>query len=152
LVEEHFRFADDGSDDARFGGHPPHRADATMFDGDLADGEVKFGDTAEGIAAVGHGGRAGVGGLAGEGDNVAFDSEGAEDDAHGEVERLEDGALFDVKLKVGGGGGEFVTGIGGPVEVDAVFAQGIDKLDAGLIREIVDVVGIESAGSGTGSK
>ncbi len=151
-VEGHFGFGDDGGDDAGFGGDVADGGDAVVFDGDVADGEVEFGDAAEGVFAVGHGGGAGVGGLAGEGDGVAFDAEGSEDCAHGELEGFEDGALFDVEFEVGGGVFEFGFCGEDLVEVDVLGGEGIGEGDVLFVFEVAEVVGVEGAGGGGGAE
>jgi hypothetical protein len=60
-------------------------------------------------------------GLAAEGDLVAFDAEGAEDDPEWELHRLEHGPLLDVELEVGSRAGELAVCVERLVEIDTVF-------------------------------
>ena len=70
--------------------------------GDPADLERELRGAGERIASPVHRRRAGVRGLAGPGDQVTLDPEGAEHHAQREVERLEHRPLLDVQLEVGG--------------------------------------------------
>jgi hypothetical protein len=65
--------------------------------------------------------------LAAEGDLVALDPEGAEDDAERQVERLEHRALLDVELEVGGRVGELLPRVERPVELDAVVGEHVGQ-------------------------
>jgi len=56
---------------------------------------------------------------------VAFDAEGAEDDAQRKIHALEDRPLLDVQLEVGSRTGKLASRVESSVEVDTVFAQGI---------------------------
>src|SRR5204863_329158 len=64
--------------------------------------------------------RAGVRGLAPEGDLVALNAEGPEDDAERQAHRLEHRPLLDVQLEVGGRALELTPRLRRAVEVDAV--------------------------------
>ena len=68
-------------------------------------------------------------GLAAERDLVPLDPEGAEDDAERQVERLEHRSLLDVELEVRGRAGKLGPRLGGRVEVDTVFPEGVGQRD-----------------------
>ena len=103
-VEGGFTAADDGGDDAGEGFDRAHGGYGVgVSEGDGADLEGEFGGGAEGVVAGAHGGGARVRFLPVEGDGVALDALGAGDDGEGKSAGLEDGALLDVKLEVGGG-------------------------------------------------
>ena len=123
LVEEALRRLDDRRDDAGLRDDASHRADGTLPRAlcDLADLELEPRSTCECVAALVHRCRAGVGSLAAEGDLVAFDAEGAEDDSEWELHRLEHGPLLDVELEVGGRAGELAVRVERRVEIDTVF-------------------------------
>ena len=70
-----------------------------------------------------------MGGLAAEGDLVAFDAEGAEDDSEWELHRLEHGPLLDVELEVGGRAGELAVCVERRVEIDPVFTERVGQRD-----------------------
>jgi hypothetical protein len=71
-----------------------------------------------------------VRGLAPERDLVALDAVRPKDDSEREVHRLENRALLDVQLEVGGGVLELAAGVGRLVEVDAVSADCIGERHA----------------------
>ena len=107
---------------------------------DLADLECELRRTCERISSLGHRRRAGVRRLAAPGDPMALDSEGAEDDAEREVERLENGSLLDVQLEVGGRRLQLTPCVEGVVEVDAVLGQSRGQRDAVAVRELPQLV------------
>ena len=67
---------------------------------------------------------------------MPLDAERPEHDAERETEALEDGALLDVELEVGGGGVELRAGGEHRVEVDAVGGECSGKRDAVAVREL----------------
>jgi hypothetical protein len=122
LIEEDGAGLDDGGDDSGPRHAAPHRAHGSLAGalGDLPDLERELCGCGQGVAALVHGRRAGVRSLAAEGDLVPFHSEGAEDDAKGEVQRLEHGPLLYVELEVGGRPLELSAGVQCVVEVDSL--------------------------------
>jgi hypothetical protein len=99
--------------------HRAHRSVAGPLR-DLADLERELGGRRECVAASVHRRRARVRGLAPEGDLMAFDAEGTEDDSERKVHRLEHRPLLDVQLEIGGRVLELPASFDGVVEVDAV--------------------------------
>ena len=135
LVEQALGGLDDRGDDAGLRDDAAHRADraAARPLGDLADLELELRRAGERVAPGVHRRRAGVRGLAAEGDLVALDAEGAEDDAEREVERLEHRALLDVQLEVGGGVLEMLAS-SCLVEVDAVLGEHVgERVPVGVL-------------------
>ena len=104
LVEELLRGLDDRRDDARPADDAAGRADrsAAGARGDVADRERELRRARERVAPLVHRRRARMGRLAPPGDPMTLDAERPEHDSEREVERLEDGALLDVELEVGG--------------------------------------------------
>ena len=129
LVEEHGAGLDDRGDDSRPRHAAPHRADRSVAGalGDLADVERELRRRGQRVAALVHRSRAGVGRLAPEGDLVAFDPEGAEDDAERDVHRLEHGPLLDVELQVGGGVLELGARVQRRIELDALAREHVGE-------------------------
>src|SRR6187401_2054466 len=105
LVEENRACLDDGRDDSRPCDAAPHRADRAVGGAlrDVTDLEGELRRCGQRVAPLVHRRRPRMRGLAPEGDLVALDAEGAEDDAERDVHRLEHGPLLDVQLEVGGG-------------------------------------------------
>jgi len=87
-----------------------------------------------------------------EGNGVALDALGAEDDGEGEAEALEDGALLDVEFEVGGDVFLFGGGVADAVDVD--FAVGEGGIQGDAVAVGADAVGVDgvSAGEGGGAE
>src|SRR6266508_370369 len=104
LVEQALGRLDDRGDDAGLRDDAAHRAhgSASHTGRDLTDLELEPRSAGERVAAGVHRRRPCMSGLTAEGDLVALDPEGAEDDTERQVERLEHRPLLDVQLDVGG--------------------------------------------------
>ena len=107
---------------------------------DLADLELELRGSGERVTALVHRRRAGVGGLAAEGDEVALDSEGAEDDTERQVERLEHRPLLDVELEVRRGAFELSSRLESAVEIDAVLGQRVRQGDPVGVAPLAQLV------------
>ena len=110
---------------------PAHRADGALPGPlrDLTDLELESRGARERVAPLVHRCRAGVRGLAAEGDLVALDAERAQDDAERQIERLEHGPLLDVELEVRGCAGKLAVRVERRVEVDTVVAERVRQRD-----------------------
>jgi hypothetical protein len=71
---------------------------------------------------------------------VALHPERPQDDAEWEAERLENGALLDVELEVGGSGVELAARVDRLVEVDPVLGERLGKGRAGAVCELPELV------------
>src|SRR5262245_50772586 len=129
LVEEYGAGLHDGGDDPGTRDAASHRAHRSLAGPprDLADLERKLRSRRKRVASLVHRRRARVRGLAAEGDLVAFDAEGAEDDSEREVHGLEHGPLLDVELEIGGRALELTPRFDGTVQVDAVPGERIGE-------------------------
>ncbi len=91
-----------------------------------------------------------MGGLSGPGDPPALDSVGAEHGAERDAHVLEDGALLDVELEVGGGRVQLAARSERAVEVDAVRRQGIGKRDPVPVGQLPQLVLVAHRAAGGG--
>src|SRR6266849_5519042 len=119
LVEKTVAGFDDGGDDAGFGVYAPHRADAAVAFGYLADFERELGSGGECVTTQVHGRRTRVRGLTDETDGMTFHAIRAEHSSHREVLLFQDGTLFDVEFEIRFGVLELMFGIERAVNVDA---------------------------------
>ena len=134
LIERDLAAAGDGGGDAGKGFEAADGADGIgMPSGDRADFEGEFCGGGEGVAALVHGRRARVRRLSVEGDRVAFDAFGAEDDAEGQSEPFKHRALLNVQLEIGGGMLALAGGFGETVDVDTASFESVLQADTVLI-------------------
>ena len=129
LVEQALGCLDHRGDDPRPRDDAAHRADRAAAGalGDLADLELELRRTGQGVAALVHRRRTGMGGLAAEGDLVALDAERPEHDAERQVQRLEHRPLLDVQLEIGRRPLQLRARLQRPVELDPVGAQRVGQ-------------------------
>ncbi len=142
LVEQALGGLDDGGDDPGLRDDPAHRANGPAADAlrDLADLELELRRAGERVAALIHRRRAGVCGLAAEGDLVALDAEGAEHHPERQVEGLEHRALLDVELEIRRRALELRPRLERAVEVDAVLGERVRQRDAVRVAALAQLV------------
>src|SRR4249920_1803190 len=142
LVEELFGGLDDRrhdarpADDAARGAHGPvadTRRDRAYLEGEL-------GSSGESVSPLVHRRRACVCGLSSPGDPVALDAEGSEYDSEREIQRLENGALLDVELEIGGRRFELIARFEGVVEIDSVTGERVRQRDAVPVGQLTQLV------------
>ena len=132
LVEQALGRLDHRGDDSRPRDDAAHRADRALAGArrDLAELELELRRAGQRVAPLVHRRRAGVRGLAAEGDLVPLDPERPEHDAQRQAHRLEHRPLLDVQLEVGGGALQLRARLQRAVELDAVLAQRIGQRHA----------------------
>ena len=142
LVEELLGGLDDRRHDSRAAHDAAGRADRAVAGAgrDVADLERELRRPGERVAPLVHGGRACVGRLAAPRDAVPLDAEGSQYDPERQAERLEDGALLDVQLEVGGRRVELAPRLERSVEVDPVLGERVRERDAVPVRELAELV------------
>src|SRR5207244_3812632 len=102
--------------------------------------ELQLRRSGECVAATLHRRRAGMRRLALEGDEMALDAEGAEDNPQRKAEALEHRALLDVQLEVGGGVLELAPRLDRPVELDAALREDLGQRAAVRVVPLTQLV------------
>ena len=125
LVEQALRRLDHRGDDPRPRDDAAHRADRALAGArrDLPELELELRRAGQRVAPLVHRRRAGMRGLAAEGDLVPLDTERSQHDPEREPHRLEHRPLLDVQLEVRGGVLQLRARLERPVELDAVLGS-----------------------------
>ncbi len=152
LVEGEAALGDDAGDDAGFGFAGADGAHAAVALGDVIDFRSHFRGGEESVFAAVHGGAAGVGGLAFEGNRPALDATGAENGGKRKSEIKKNRALLDVEFEIGCGVFSLCSRIENFLEVDAAVFQGGGQRDVIAVCEGAGFFQVEVAGKGRGAE